>query len=1257
MPSVNSDELQQYLSALLERLDQEEREPYLDRRFESVKDFGRISVDVLRFKDISQELSPNLDTILENSRAVVSGEPGSGKTVVTLEAAKRLALRASTDAVPIRGALKSYRGDLTKLLSSSAATILAADNLKRVYLLDGLDELPRDSIDAFRKNLEQLLSQDQHARLVLTSRQAFLAGRPSLVPPGSAILRVLPFGESNIRDYASWHGVDPDSFQAELDRQGLTDDAGIPFVLSCLVEQYSQAGRLPPLKSDNVDFVISRLIDSRPAVPRTQQRRSLRMLGIAMEICSRNELTLDEATRVLTSAMNLSEERARVVLDELDRSILLRTPTGIGFQLASYGEFLAAQELENQSMDRVCQLAFVNNHPNDSWVNTVSYLAELNPDVRKYFSLRHPEWMVASSPTAFEDSQKDQIVRKILSNLDNSHQLLRQHPILKARALERFLTTTTRAELRDSLNDARPTRVANALILLGLSRDPSVVDVALPIVIDRSKDDALRLCAISALENAGDHRLVDTLIENLNKDDPFHMQVLDCIGALTEPNQLPRVLPLLLSTDTVLSAAYYHFYEWRSREAVVETLQVLIDDPAGILSHIRAGTYVEPLLRLLHEYMDAEVAQLCADMIVSSENSHVFLRNTRLASVFVEGVKKSGYAGTVARLALTRLIESSIRPICSGNTLGFLLDRDSASWLAENGSEEIVRPILRTVHDPEVRAILTPTAGYPNNAQLEAIDSYHSSLEQQRQEELESLQRVVVESDDISQVLHAADALQEEHWPDVQSERVEWLSTAISQVTIQMDLRNRIIHTGGSWTVPLYFHPVLGLIRRYTLLLQDDVPLVHALRAWPERSVVEYYNRVGFSANAIAELERYLADRTVAGNEQYSFVRFLEATGYWSARVADNLKRIALDDSVSASTRTTAIRALNRDEVPDDVFEELLFSNNPNVHELAFSTLVQRQHRPTIEKELSRLSTDVRFLQSIEQEGPFQLQLDWLGSVSSPWAARGLSSLRGIALEHSLPNVAERVTQTLARIVPREIACIVRDQIQFAPDTWRSSQESLALECERNSRIQAALDLPFDQVLAKLKQNTSMIAVKVYVEGATDKPVIKRLLDLAGERELAKTIDLVGGWPNLLAQDDPLRWLDGCREAAIIMDGGGGGRDLQCSEKPFANNARKALRLFQGYPIKLHVLNRHGIEHYFPHSVCEKVLKRNLSAYFPIPDHVPIDKHFSEPGTPSSFYNKSLNERIAELLQLQDIENSDLRSIIDAIREQARALT
>ena len=47
--------------------------------------------------------------------------------------------------------------------------------------------------------------------------------------------------------------------------------------------------------------------------------------------------------------------------------------------------------------------------------------------------------------------------------------------------------------------------------------------------------------------------------------------------------------------------------------------------------------------------------------------------------------------------------------------------------------------------------------------------------------------------------------------------------------------------------------------------------------------------------------------------------------------------------------------------------------------------------------------------------------------------------------------------------------------------------------------------------------------------------------------------------------------------------------------------------------VPLEVLERYGIENYFPQKALEAVTGKNLSAYFPIPDHVAVNEYLREP--------------------------------------------
>jgi hypothetical protein len=113
-------------------------------------------------------------------------------------------------------------------------------------------------------------------------------------------------------------------------------------------------------------------------------------------------------------------------------------------------------------------------------------------------------------------------------------------------------------------------------------------------------------------------------------------------------------------------------------------------------------------------------------------------------------------------------------------------------------------------------------------------------------------------------------------------------------------------------------------------------------------------------------------------------------------------------------------------------------------------------------------------------------------------------------------------------------------------------------------------------------------------------------------------------------------------------------------------------------PIDLRILERYGIENYFPQHVLEKVIGRDLTAYFPIPDHVSVIGHlsksstswkhqlrtfiakqlrFPQPSPKEPLYSKHQNADSACYLHLQDLHGTDLSNIVHDIGEMAKRIT
>jgi hypothetical protein len=146
---------------------------------------------------------------------------------------------------------------------------------------------------------------------------------------------------------------------------------------------------------------------------------------------------------------------------------------------------------------------------------------------------------------------------------------------------------------------------------------------------------------------------------------------------------------------------------------------------------------------------------------------------------------------------------------------------------------------------------------------------------------------------------------------------------------------------------------------------------------------------------------------------------------------------------------------------------------------------------------------------------------------------------------------------------------------------------------------------------------------------------------------------LVGGWPSLLNRPVD-RWLDGCREAVIIMDGDNG-RQYGKPTLRFSPDARAAFRAFGRRPIHLCVLERYGVENYFTQSAVENVFSQNLAGQWPLPIDTAIPFYLTDPAG-NRFYSKSRNADVAALMSFSDIETTDLGRILRDIRYLAMRL-
>ena len=432
---------------------------------------------------------------------------------------------------------------------------------------------------------------------------------------------------------------------------------------------------------------------------------------------------------------------------------------------------------------------------------------------------------------------------------------------------------------------------------------------------------------------------------------------------------------------------------------------------------------------------------------------------------------------------------------------------------------------------------------------------------------------------------------------------------------------------------------LLDLVKRYELRIADDEPLALALltETHPTRT---YYQRYGLSDRAVAVIEELLeaADTPNPGLDQIlSFIRDVELR---TPRIMDAIQGIAMDAARPTRIRDSAVRTIAgaRDV---EALLSVAPTLPPDLKREADDFLVEVQHRGTIERRLSHLLNAPASLASGEVDIHFKNPLQWISKIREPAVWAKLVRLRQLALQRALHGVVSLLTNTLAQIDMMRAAQVIVEQIENAPAPWQPSLRQQALEMERDATIREAQGVEFEGVLRRLGNATTLNRFKIWVEGPTDCLAVEELAHkVPGAEYLNIVVQPLGGWATMRSP----QWThvplgDGCHDYTILLDGDGA-YDYKKGDLFMRPDARSFLRKFQQDGIEFKVLDRYGLENYFPQHAFETVMERDLSVHFPLDSRRPVRKQI--PG-----YNNNMNVNLAKHTTLSDLDGTDLRDFLE----------
>lgn len=1259
-------------------------EHHIERRFTPVKDSGGFPPDIARaYSNLLRAREPVIEDLLRLPSLVVLAEPGAGKSTVARAAITVLAGR--TDIVPIRVSLlecSATRSLPTLIASALKGTRIEGQDQRFYYVLDGLDEIPREFLGQMADEIRELLQNTSTAGMLATSRQAFYVAHREILPEFHSVFYLLDFSNNNIHAYLKMRNVDREVFIAETQRLAFFDEIRNPFNLKHAVDMYLKSSRLPSTRSDLLEYIVRSQLHTRQEISGFRQQRALEQLAVAMEIYARNELTEDEAIQVIRQSIHgVTVADARDLLNTLYSMILKRTEGGLAFQLASYGEYLAAYSLASEPLERFKQIAFdQGGTPNASWLNTVSYLAELNGEVREYFCRWHPLWVLNVSPSALNNIQRDDVVEATLRLLKTEHMHVVDHPQVRRRQLARLVTPAMKQKLLQLLGSTDGIEKSNALALLGMTGATEVVGVALDLVTERQTDPSLRYAAIVALANTESEETAPRLLASLQADDPYHLNIVDVIGTAATIDQLPQVLPVLLQTSGMPSSAYYRFQELHSREAVVTLLHYAIAHVMQV-NTMRAEIYFEPVFSSVSDHFDDEVAGLCADLLSLIELQHFYLDRSGPIYKFFYAFRNAEDAhrerlmvGFFQRIS-GRISTPATTFLYTSDIIGGLMTVGAARWLVEHQETQLIALVSGWVRG-DARTYLSPHSGGIIAAQDAAREQHFQQEEQRRessQNRIETLQASLITRTTLNEALGDFVDLTKEHWPPLTAAYIEWLTAQVNARLYSLNLSAKIVWQGQSVTHPWELNILLDVVAFYGLTVADARPLVWALIAWCYDTIVRY-----FKDHSLADAEWTevvcLIDQPPSPHVRDHVVQFLGSITEFPTQVRDALTRLAENPVDHGYSQADACTLVAKGHDDAWLLQRVASGVTIGVRNSAESELIRRQHEPTI---LAKFQEAIRNPGAVGSDNYFPPRdiPEWLTQVTAPFAWEKLVVLRKRSLELELHGLAAQCTDQLFRIDASRAIQVLKDQLKFAPTSWQIRQRAIILEQQQQIAVKAAQAAPFANVLSKLKFNTSSTRIKIWCEGINDEEIFKTLIERMADTPVDVAVGNVHGWPGLQQVKDPNEWLTQCNEAVIIMDGDNG-RKLKKAKQPLTNLARTEQAKLRGFPITLVVLNKYGIENYFTQAAMEAVIGGDLSAYFPIPDAVPIQEHFATgkktlrwrvrklaakifelaPPSPPSLYPKSRNHEVAQHLHPEDIRGTDLYDVMETILKSSKRL-
>ena len=232
-------------------------------------------------------------------------------------------------------------------------------------------------------------------------------------------------------------------------------------------------------------------------------------------------------------------------------------------------------------------------------------------------------------------------------------------------------------------------------------------------------------------------------------------------------------------------------------------------------------------------------------------------------------------------------------------------------------------------------------------------------------------------------VLRALSRLDSHSWPQLDAARIAWLAQGCEDQLHKIDPSSSVHwHSENQLTYNRALHWLVQTIDHYRLRITNDVFLIQSMLATESGPIAAYHRRHGLSEAAVTTFEQILSDPNTPSGAVYHFLDFLGETEVSTPTLGSALVALADDPRRPHHIRSWAIRLAGSKGVTNTELAELAEKlPGPLKNELD-RELIDRQHRPTIERRCAALLADDAAMRAGEVAFPHDSSVGWIGRIT-----------------------------------------------------------------------------------------------------------------------------------------------------------------------------------------------------------------------------------------------------------------------------------